>query len=389
MLAVIWLAVLACFARPLWARWREPAFSCPILILESDDWGAGPTAQADALTALTTLLDKFRNRHQEKPVVTLGIVLEVADRDAMRVEESIRYIAASLESPSLIAVLKNIKAGISAGVFAPQLHGAAHFWPDTLMRLATTNTQVHAWLAQPGLGWTEELPAAVQSRWIDVSTLPSLTLDEADVKAAVANEIKHWTSIFGAPPTVAVPTTFVWTEAVETALANAGIQTLVTPGARYPGRGADGRLVAADRMMLNGDRGDSGILFVVRDIYFEPALGHTEAGLLEALAEKIKRGRPALAEMHRFNFCGPNALATSYDVLAHALETILARWPDLRFMSTEALANHIRTQDPRWIECGLVGRLSAWAWRALDLRDFRRVAMLSGLILPLLLLQRL
>ena len=49
---LLWAAVLLAFATPLAARWREPVLRHPVLIIESDDWGAGPLQQADALTRL-------------------------------------------------------------------------------------------------------------------------------------------------------------------------------------------------------------------------------------------------------------------------------------------------------------------------------------------------
>jgi hypothetical protein len=42
LLLLLWLGVLLAFAAPLAARWREPVFKYPVLMIESDDWGAGP-----------------------------------------------------------------------------------------------------------------------------------------------------------------------------------------------------------------------------------------------------------------------------------------------------------------------------------------------------------
>ncbi len=54
-----WLLVnallLAVYRRELWRLWREPVLRLPILIIESDDWGAGPLAQAVALRKFETL----------------------------------------------------------------------------------------------------------------------------------------------------------------------------------------------------------------------------------------------------------------------------------------------------------------------------------------------
>ena len=76
---LLWAAVLLAFAGPLVARWREPVLRQPVLIIESDDWGAGPLAQADALNRLSALLQRVRDGSGRPAVMTLGVVLEVPD----------------------------------------------------------------------------------------------------------------------------------------------------------------------------------------------------------------------------------------------------------------------------------------------------------------------
>ena len=71
-LIAIWCGLLAAYARPLLARWREPVFRHPILILESDDWGAGPPAQAESLTAILDVLRNFKDMKGRSPTFTLG-----------------------------------------------------------------------------------------------------------------------------------------------------------------------------------------------------------------------------------------------------------------------------------------------------------------------------
>ena len=79
LLLLLWLGVLLAFAAPLVARWREPVLKRPVLVIESDDWGAGPLAQAEALTSLAALLQRVRDGSGRPAVMTLGVVLEVPD----------------------------------------------------------------------------------------------------------------------------------------------------------------------------------------------------------------------------------------------------------------------------------------------------------------------
>ncbi|MDP2253864.1 MAG: hypothetical protein Q8J60_06745, partial [Thiobacillus sp.] len=124
---LLWAAVLLAFARPLIARWREPVLRHPVLIIESDDWGAGPLAQADALTRLTGTLQGIRDRSGRPAVMTLGVILEVPDGPRIAAAHCAEYHALPLADPRLNAVRAAIQAGIRSGVFAPQLHGQCHY----------------------------------------------------------------------------------------------------------------------------------------------------------------------------------------------------------------------------------------------------------------------
>ena len=56
--------------RGIVAAWREPVLKRPILIIESDDWGAGPDEQAAALKQISHLLEKFADHERRRPVMT-------------------------------------------------------------------------------------------------------------------------------------------------------------------------------------------------------------------------------------------------------------------------------------------------------------------------------
>ncbi|PKO73368.1 MAG: hypothetical protein CVU23_03055, partial [Betaproteobacteria bacterium HGW-Betaproteobacteria-17] len=133
---LLWAAVLLAFATPLAARWREPALRHPVLIIESDDWGAGPLQQADALTRLTSTLQAIRDRSGRPAVMTLGVILEVPDGPRIATAHCTEYHALPLADPRFDTVRAAIQAGIRTGVFAPQLHGQCHYWPPALLAAA-------------------------------------------------------------------------------------------------------------------------------------------------------------------------------------------------------------------------------------------------------------
>lgn len=381
MVMLLWAGVLLAFAGPLVARWREPVLRHPVLIVESDDWGAGPLSQADALIRLSGLLQRIRDRHGRPAVMTLGIVLEVPDGARIAASRFTEYHALTLADERFEAVRAAMQAGIEAGVFAPQLHGQCHYWPPALLAAARNETAVRDWLAAPEPAATEALPSALQSRWVDASDLPSRALPTAAIEQAVAVETATYRAVLGRLPQVAVATTFIWGEAVEAAWARSGIDVVVTPGQRATCRDAAGRPGCVDASMLSGERSRAGQTYLVRDVYFEPTLGHAPQRLADGLKTRTRQGRACLVETHRFNFL--QAADASLVALEAGLNAALAVCPHVRFLTPLELAHAIEKRDPAWIEGRLRRRLAVWRVRLDEVPRFRRMARLSGLALPL------
>lgn len=319
----------------------------PVLILESDDWGADAparvNAQAEALVQLAGLLGSLRDGAGRKAVMTIGLVSGILDRQ--RLGEGGAGGRLTLDHPSQAPVLAALRLGVAEGVFAIQWHGLEHYWPQALLT-RRSDPEIAAWLA--GEAPTESLPVSLQSRWVDAAALPTRPLPAAAIRRAVQEEAALLKKLFGLVPTVAVPNTFVWNDEVERAWFEAGVRFVVTPGARYIGRDDAGRLVADRQGIRAGEAAPTGVHYLVRDVYFEPARGHEPERLLAGLAARARAGRACLVETHRFNYLGEGA-AAARQALRYALEAALERHPDLRFASSAELGEALLRRDPAWV----------------------------------------
>lgn len=367
--------LLAAYRRPLLALWREPVLKHPVLILESDDWGAGLAAQAQALRRLAAILGAVRDATGRPTVMTLGLVLGTVDRQIWR--EGRRYEKITLIASDQAAILAVLREGVANKVFAPQWHGLEHYWPDSLIAVAEKNIAVAEWLVKDD-STTEQLPDALQSRWVDGGRLPTTPLPVAAIEAAVEEEAVLYRKLFGAVPIVAVPNTFVWSDDVERAWQAQGVRWVITCGARYSGRDADGRLVADKRGIVNGEISPTGVRYLMRDVYFEPACGHTQETLLTGLAAKTRLARPCLVESHRFNYLGVKGDA-SLTALAETLEAARSAFPNVRFIASAELAEAMEKNDKTLIATGLPSRFRAWVMRVETLPRFSTLAMILGL----------
>jgi hypothetical protein len=384
---LLWLAgacaLLAFVYRRAFAdAWAEPVMRAPVLILESDDWGYGPLEQTQRLDRIVELLERFCDSRGAHPIMTLGVVLAGPDTDRIRADGCNTYHRVTLADPRLAPVRDAMLRGVARGVFAVQLHGMEHYWPACLMHAASVDEKLRDWLTRSGFPCTEALPSSLQSRWIDVSALPSKPLPIDQVAAAAAEEIAAFTDIFGATPEVVVPATFVWTDAVESMWTRAGVRVVVTPGRRNESRDAEGRIVPGKRTYFNAATGPYGVTYVVRDCYLEPTLGKLHPQTIDALRANTHAGRPTLVEIHRLNFIGDErAMQRAMSEVKQLLEGACAAFPALCFMSTAELARHCRDRSAL-IERKTRTRMHFLIRRLACVSRLRKLAWATGAAFP-------
>lgn len=369
---LFWVVFVFWVRRELAEAWSEPCLRSPVLVFEGDDWGFGPTEQAQALLDIAEVLGRHRDAQGRCPVMTIGVILSGPDPTQPENAEA----GLGLDDEKLVCVRSAILKGVNAGVFSLQLHGMQHYHPQALARACRSDPALAEWRRRH-LPSTEDLPPALQSRWTDGSVLPSRALDPQDIHRRVVAEVAEFRRVFGTDPVVAVPPTFVWSAEVETAWAAAGLRVLVTPGERYESRGADGLPTDSGHFYHNGQRCDSGLIAVVRNDYYEPVRGHRASNGITALTRKWAQRRPLLLETHRSNFVGRQA--RHQDSLA-AIDSLIAeackRYPTLCFVSVEALADAYATGGSALLDHGLPARLRALPARLLTTGRRRKVLLL-------------
>ena len=370
--------------------WKEPVLKHPVLIFESDDWGAGPLIQAQALARISSKLIQYTNHYGRHPAMTLGIVLSVPDAIKIKQAQFRTYHDQRLDHPVFSPIKTAMIEGLHDGVFALQLHGMTHYWPDTLIQAMQTDEQIRHWLDQEDFPKTETLPSALQSRWTNTEQLPSSPLNQQVVEQAVNEEVDTFEALFGFKPKVVVPPTFVWNEGVERNWKQKSIRYLVTPGQCFERRDEKGMPSGTGRTITNGQLSDSGLTYLVRNDYFEPSLGHTADMAIKELEAKTHLAQPALLEIHRFNFIQDDETTkNSLNELEKAISGALEKYPKIMFLSTQELADNYSTSNEHFIEKSYLIRLIVCIKRMWANRSIRKWLYRSGLFPPFILLNKL
>ncbi len=139
---------------------------------------------------------------------------------------------------------------------------------------------------------------------------------------------------------------------------------------------ADGALQSNGRTFYTGDIDqETGALYLVRDIYFEPDMGHKADRALTDVINRTSCARASLIEMHRFNFLSEKQHALNE--LKHLLDKLSERLPHVLFLTVEELASVYQTKDGM-----LFHEFSKRLWilvkRIQLLLQYNRVAKYSG-----------
>jgi hypothetical protein len=372
--------------RTLWALWREPVLSHPVLIIESDDWGPSPASDVQVIERLVRLLSRYKDYVGQPAVMTIGVMLAIPDGTRIRDNDLHQYHRQTLAAEPFDPLRQALITGVRQRVFSLQLHGMEHFWPDSVMAASRKNSKIQSWLTDVTPS-AEQLPDALQTRWCDCSNLPSRELDADTVRQSAYEEATVFFRIFGEVPAVAVPPTFIWNDAVEEGWARAGVRVIISPGCRQEGRATNGRPVGPapnkpDGLHLNGMYGRYGQIYLIRNAWFEPKRGHTAEQAIDTFAHHVTLGRPVLFETHRSNFVGQGSgVEHAFGELDALLRTALQRFPLLHFCSSERLAKHLKMQNDQWVVHSFRQRLTVFIRRILAHQSLHRLAVLTGTFL--------
>ena len=137
LVVLTWLAftfvLFAPHGRMLRALWREPVLACPVVIVESDDWGPGPASDALILRRIAAQLADIRDRDGRPALMTLGVVLGKPDGAAILADDCQRYHRRLLDEEMYAPIVEAMREGCAKGVFALQRHGLEHCWPGSLI----------------------------------------------------------------------------------------------------------------------------------------------------------------------------------------------------------------------------------------------------------------
>lgn len=350
-----------------------------ILVIESDDWGSirMPSLEVynrclkagypvdrtryerydsllseDDLKLLFGILSSVHDSKGRPAVVTANVIVGNPDFEAIEASGFESYHCEPITEtfkryPKHAGCWSLWQEGCRTGVLEPQFHGREHLNVAMFMealRADDKDAQFAFENRMPGC-----IPKGVEcgpNRYVETTRFRS-EVEKAAVLAATLEGLDLFEQLFGYRSRTFIPTNYVWSSEFDAAVREAGVEA-------YQGRrimkeqenNGTSRLV---RRYL-GERNALGQTYLVRNAFFEPSL--SRAPPMEAVNQCLhdirvafRMRKPAVISTHRINFCGfLDASNRDQNLLALKvlLESALREWPELEFMSSVGLLDHLR-----------------------------------------------
>ena len=349
--------------------------SCgPVLVIESDDWGATRVPSAEALDDFAGRHPEFRPDHYQRldaldsyddvaslrgvllgvsnaagehPKVTMNFAMANPDFGAIRDNGFSRFEYEPLQTSyrrggAGKTTLDALREASSSGVLRPQLHAREHLnatsWLSDVRGGGASRDAFD--LGMVGVGGAE---------YCAMDALNPLNAD-VDRVAYLAEAAALFEATFGFSSKSFIASCYVWDGEVERILRALGISQIQSGRfQRAPRR--DGSL--ARRLRSMGSTTRCGQVLTVRNCNFETARwkdeGLSRAEIVERGVREVEEAfalrHPAVVCSHRVNYVSavsPENAELGRGCLAEMLERVTEAHPDVRFLFSDELGDEIR-----------------------------------------------
>lgn len=349
-----------------------------IIVIESDDWGAirigskkklnylidkgiqannchyhryDTLASIGDFDALYEVLYRYKDRNGNHPKITANTIVANPDFNRIRKDNYETYYY-----ESFLTTLNNYqghifskwKEGVDLGVFHPQLHGREHL--NISRWMTDINDNLKSTLAAMEVdAYAVSTHTVSDRRWTYLAAFDGQADNyRVDHTQIIADATRIFTESFGYSSKSFIAPNYVWSSELEGMLKMAGIESI---------QGAKKRLLPSDGISVRKYNYRYGKFYrasakvdLVRNCNFEPASDTNKDWVSSCLLEikkSFKNCHPAVINMHRVNLIGgieEKNRTLNLAGLDSLLGKIMDIWPDVVFMTSDALGDLLRNK---------------------------------------------
>lgn len=237
------------------------------------------------------------------------------------------------------------KKGIALNVFRPQFHGREHLnvirWMDALRQ----NTGNARYCFELGMYDLSIEPRTTQDSYVDALNYKNKS-ELIYQKNALIEGLELFEQIFGYHSTTFIAPCYIWDSELNQTLVAQKVRTIQGGAFQLIPTGSSVN-VFKKKFHYTGQKNNYNQTYLVRNVLFEPSISNNDE-IVEAVLNKIdllfKLKKPAIISSHRLNYIGfidKKNRERNLMILDKLLKTILKRWPDVEFMSSDELSDLI------------------------------------------------
>lgn len=349
-----------------------------IVVIESDDWGSiripsidvynmlvergvgldklaytryDSLASEEDLSSLFETLTGIRDKNGNFPVFTANTVIGNPDFEKISNAKFKEYYFEPFTEtlkryPKHVNSFQLWKEGIAAGVFKPQFHGREHLNVNRWLRaLQENNRDIHMAF---NLGMFD---LSVDKRITEHSFMDALNLEAKKeiqlLSQSISEGLEIFYSLFGYRSLSFVAPSYIWHREIEGTLYEKGVRFIQS--AHYQLEPHSGKEHLFKRILhYTGQRGKSGLYFIVRNASFEPS-EKPDYDWIDDVMVKAKTAflwrKPLIISSHRVNYVGfidRSNRDKNLPRIRLLLKTLLKTWPDIEFLGTDELCELIK-----------------------------------------------
>lgn len=345
-----------------------------IVVIESDDWGAVrmPSREvyeqmlaegirvdrdpyckndgletADDLYALFDVLRSVKDSNGRHPVITADTVVANPDFKKIKASDFTEYHYLTIpETMALssrhVGAWEALQEGMKEGLIHPQFHGREHLnikkWLQAIREGDKTTQRAFDYGT---FGLTSDVDPSISGNYMGAfnSALPA---DIEEYGKSITEGLNIFEKLFGFRSESFIATTYTWPHDIESYLRQGGVKFL---------QGMVSQRIPLDddtnfRYKNNnfcGRKSPNGMTYLMRNAYFEPSQRpdfNWVKNCLDRIAIAFRWNKPATISAHRLNFIGsinPDNTKRTLPMFEELLTTIVKRWPDVEFMTSDEL----------------------------------------------------
>jgi len=348
-----------------------------LVVIESDDWGSirmpsrevyeeflrkgipvdrDPYCRYDSLATpedlerLFDVLSSVRDKNGNPAVLTANAL--VANPVFERIEASgftqyhfEPFTDTLKRDPKHSGSFAMWRQGMQAGVFHPQSHGREHLdvkkWLTALHRQHPSTVEAFK-LGTWGL--TKAVDPSIDGYYMGAFD-SGLKEDLEEQGKTLKEGLQMFNDIFGYPSRSFIATTYTWSPAIEPVLVENGVEYLQGAVSQKIPMGEN--KIKVQRRGFQGTKTKAGLVRLMRNCFFEPSVSPQYDYLGDCLLRvetAFRWKKAANICSHRLNYIGsvdPSNTDRNLPLLKQLLQTIVSRWPDVEFVTSDQLGDII------------------------------------------------